>query len=315
MPKQHDIGESSEDLGVACLPAGDVAHIHSLQTPPLKGTLFVRKRGRLGNWMFQIISTFMLSRILKFNVIYMDYSMKVTFPHMPVEEILEENAKEKLHGLPVINDTIRRPSELASALVHLLERGDAVLSNYMISRTYINNERHGKCRDLVSRFFTFSHTLSLFAGSYLTSIGDEWRAKNGNLVSSNELVYVGIHARRGDFLSIKEMHVPLKGYFEKAMGYFTSSYQNVVFVIASDDKAWCRDNLSGPRQFLTPSNLTREQDMAILCSCNHTIASVGTYGAWTAYLTGGIRIEFSHNFKHVTQPRPHPETKKIIFSN
>ena len=59
------------------------------------------------------------------------------------------------------------------------------------------------------------------------------------------------------------------------MQYFREKYQNVAFVVASDDRQWCKQmfkNMSDVH--LTPRYQTMkrgEYDMAILAQCNHSI--------------------------------------------
>ena len=61
----------------------------------------------------------------------------------------------------------------------------------------------------------------------------------------------------------------------KAMQYFREKYQNVAFVVASDDRQWITQmfkNMSDVH--LTPRYQTMkrgEYDMAILAQCNHSI--------------------------------------------
>ena len=66
-----------------------------------------------------------------------------------------------------------------------------------------------------------------------------------------------------------------KLYFEKAMQYFIDRYQNVTFIIASDDKNWCRQMFSSRSDVIftprKPGEKSVEFDLAVLAHCNHSI--------------------------------------------
>ena len=124
---------------------------------------------------------------------------------------------------------------------------------------------------------------------------------------STRSTFIGIHVRRTDFVEIEETSgrlVPKARYLKKAMIYFLSRYQNVEFIVCSDDLDWCKLN----ETFLQPGKLSAiatygihfspgtspEHDLALLAQCNHTIITVGTFGWWGAWLAGGEVIYFNH---------------------
>jgi hypothetical protein len=82
--------------------------------------------------------------------------------------------------------------------------------------------------------------------------------------------------------------------------YFRQTYENVVFVVASDDQLWCHTHLNDRDVDFTlnPQRLPQDNvaiDLAILASCNHTIMSYGTYSFWAAYLKqSGTTLFFEH---------------------
>ena len=66
-----------------------------------------------------------------------------------------------------------------------------------------------------------------------------------------------------------------KLYFTEAMDRFRRKYSNVVFIVASDDREWCKKMFQDMADVqLTPRYQTMkrgEYDMAILAQCNHSI--------------------------------------------
>jgi galactoside 2-L-fucosyltransferase 1/2 len=120
----------------------------------------------------------------------------------------------------------------------------------------------------------------------------------GSRNSSNvsDVVFVGVHIRLGDW---KHDNLQLMAdYLLRAVRYFVQLYANVIFVVCSNDQNWSKNNVHlEPNMTLNHSiwyspHSDRDLDMAILTSCNHSIITVGTYGWWAAYLTGGTTIYF-----------------------
>ncbi len=95
-------------------------------------------------------------------------------------------------------------------------------------------------------------------------------------------VFVAVHVRRMDYSVWLKAKVNgrllSKLYFIEAMNAFRAKYRQntVVFVLASDDKEWCRQMFADvPDVVFTPKYQTLmkrgEFDMAILAQCNHSI--------------------------------------------
>ncbi|XP_048224909.1 galactoside alpha-(1,2)-fucosyltransferase 2-like [Perognathus longimembris pacificus] len=110
--------------------------------------------------------------------------------------------------------------------------------------------------------------------------------------------FVGVHVRRGDY--VHYMPYLWKGvvadpnYLRQAMDWFQARYDFPVFVVTSDDMAWCRENINASFGDVVFAGHGKEhlptQDFALLTQCNHTIMTIGTFGIWVAYLAGGETI-------------------------
>ncbi|CAL1532103.1 unnamed protein product, partial [Lymnaea stagnalis] len=114
-------------------------------------------------------------------------------------------------------------------------------------------------------------------------------------------VIVGVHARRGDFLTDfnKKLGfgVPKVSYFINAFHRMRSMLndRNVTFVVTSDDLAWCHENLNFTDvKILEPGSA--ELHFGVLANCDHVILSSGTYGWWAAWLADGISIYYDGYF-------------------
>lgn len=128
-----------------------------------------------------------------------------------------------------------------------------------------------------------------------------------------DTILVGLHVRRGLDLTWNlrnQQHghtIATKDYFINAMTYFREKYLNVLFLVCSDDLYWCRQNLIfDDVVIMNSSQKTREVDLAILRSCNHTIMSTGTFSWWAAYLAKGEAVYYSN------WPRPGSKLDSMV---
>ncbi|CAM4833405.1 unnamed protein product [Rotaria magnacalcarata] len=106
------------------------------------------------------------------------------------------------------------------------------------------------------------------------------------LAQSNWTTWIGIHIRRSDFVSIHFSSSDT--YLFAAIEYYTLHYPNANFIIASDDKPYCK-NLFRNRSniFLTPESFSVNDDLITLSLCEHSILTGGTFGWWAGYLANG----------------------------
>jgi len=131
-------------------------------------------------------------------------------------------------------------------------------------------------------------------------------------------VFVSVHIRRGDYGEHLDhlYHLPLLdgSYFNKAMSFFNSRFESVIFVVVSDDLGWARQNIQNKNTFFLGNDKVLEkdihnplkagedigEDLALLASCNHTIMSYGTFGMWGSLLAGG-QVVAPSSFLHTKE--------------
>lgn len=106
------------------------------------------------------------------------------------------------------------------------------------------------------------------------------------LAKLNKTTWIGVHIRRTDFVDFHS--VSSDEYLFNALAYYTLRYPNAHFIVASDDKSYCK-NLFHSRSniFLTPSTFSPGDDLITLSLCQHSIITGGTFGWWSAYLANG----------------------------
>lgn len=90
---------------------------------------------------------------------------------------------------------------------------------------------------------------------------------------------VSVHVRRGDYLGLQEYHPVLdKKYYEASMSVFN----DVCFVVFSDDPAWCEEQemFYGCLIVDAPDTTT----MYTMSQCDHNIIANSSFSWWGAWL-------------------------------
>ncbi len=137
--------------------------------------------------------------------------------------------------------------------------------------------------------FQFEYSLIKMADRYLQLL--KYKVTNGH-----KLIFVGVHAKRGDMMSFVGSsygyHMAKLSYIQEAMNYFRTSYKNVLFIVTSDDLDWYRTNLKYKDVHIPKHDRGQIDDFVLLCQCNHTIMTVGTFGWCAGWLEGGTIVHF-----------------------
>ena len=131
----------------------------------------------------------------------------------------------------------------------------------------------------------------------ITRSGDTFRP-----ITAQDVTVVGVHVRRQDF-TLQQMNkrgyvAAPKSYFHKAMQYFRHRHNNTLFIVCSDDPAWPVHNLlvnttGGQLHDVQIISESTDADFPLLISCDHVIMSVGSYGWWAGWLSGGTVVYYS----------------------
>ncbi|CAL4182545.1 unnamed protein product, partial [Meganyctiphanes norvegica] len=124
------------------------------------------------------------------------------------------------------------------------------------------------------------------------------------------LVFIGFHIRRGDYVrhskNYNGISVPGPTYYEDALKHYRQRFDNVLFVIASDDLIHAKIHLKNHQDVVFTKMKSLEEDMALLASCNHSIMTVGSFGWWSSFLAGGD-VVYALLSNYNIPPFAHPE--------
>ena len=160
------------------------------------------------------------------------------------------------------------------------------INGYLQSYKYFH-----KFESTIKETFTFNKTTREQTANF-------FKRCNQTLLSSS--VWIGIHVRRGDYLSKRAIYngkvIPRVGYFQHAVNFFRSKILSpITFIVCGNDPEWNEKFLFPLHEnVIISKGNSREVDLAILISCDHVIMSVGTFGWWGGYLSGGTVIYYSN---------------------
>lgn len=113
---------------------------------------------------------------------------------------------------------------------------------------------------------------------------------------SRDVTKIGVHVRRTDMLDPRERKrgydsAPIS-YLQKAFTYMKSRFgKDSAFLVVSDDPGWCQENLKeATMRIVEPASPVVH--LGFLALCDHVIMTVGTFGWWAAFLSGGHVVYF-----------------------
>ncbi|XP_064117864.1 uncharacterized protein LOC135223332 [Macrobrachium nipponense] len=148
-------------------------------------------------------------------------------------------------------------------------------------------------RDTWRREFTFAPTITKRALRQIQKTLANWKVRRGTNRGKDPVV-VGVHVRRSDYISYLKRNtggnVLGPRYFQRAFQWFRDKFGYVVFLIASDDRKWCKrtlPNATSQDVIVTPAG-SATGDLALLSLSTHLVMSLGTYGFWAGALSHGL---------------------------
>lgn len=248
-------------------------------TQALDGGIWtVNSIGRLGNQMGEYATLYALAKlngrqafILPAMHRYLAPIFKISLP------VISDEVVRKIHWRHYhLNDWMMDEyRHIQGKYVHL--------TGYPCSYTFYHH-----IRQAILREFRFHDHVTEDANRYLLEVRGQ----------RQEVTYVGVHVRRGDYVhvmpNIWKGVVAHKGYLDEAMNYFRKKYPNPIFVVVSNGMDWCKQNINASRGDVYFAGDGHEsspgRDFALIAHCNHTIMTIGTFGIWAGYLAGGDTV-------------------------
>ena len=184
------------------------------------------------------------------------------------------------------------------------KRPGAFVARYLQSFKYFD----GDIKYQVKELFQFRNEIKSEAISYL----NELKTMQGE----GPVTVVGIHFRRGDLLAENRMNFPPFAYFPRAMEQLSPSDSKTIFITvgSKEDLDWVKVQsvFQQPNVFYSESvENEKVLDLALLANCDHVITTIGTFGWWAGWLSGGTVIYYKDQF-NMKHPVHH---NKIILED
>ena len=245
--------------------------------------LIVHMRNRLGNNMFQFASSLGIAYRHGFVPVFPDQYWSPIFKMFNFTVPLYESLPESCKKYPTVNYTQINHANIYDQHTE----GLGYISRHRKSNIYLDgfweNEKYFvNIRSEIKKQFKFNDVIESDARQFLR---EQMKRYNGK-----QFVKVGVHLRLSDRLW--EWKEKAMKYLQKAVSFYQKLYENLLFVV-------CSDSIPAAREiFPNGTNVTYSEkfgdkpwvDMAVLTLCDHSIISVGTFGWWAAWLTGGTVV-------------------------
>ena len=112
-----------------------------------------------------------------------------------------------------------------------------------------------------------------------------------NSIVNNNYDTISIHVRRSDYIKLQNIHVVQNiEYYKNAIDYIKNKYNNLLFLIFSDDINWCKTNFGSLNinciyvENVSPYLDKDILDMYLMAQCKHNIIANSTFSWWGAYM-------------------------------
>lgn len=129
-------------------------------------------------------------------------------------------------------------------------------------------------------FHKYKHQL-LTEFSIITPQDEKSKGYHDRILNTNS---VGIHVRRGDYLTNSRFNALGIDYYRSAVEYLSDRKQTLEWFIFSDDLSWTKENLSFIPNATYVEGLSAIEDFRLLNKCKHNVIANSTFSWWAGYL-------------------------------
>ena len=264
--------------------------------------------GRFGNLVFEYASTMGIANHTKKHALFgrqMSY-LQYVFPKVKI--ITLKNPPQSWRRIQD-NKTWDFDQNLFE-----LSKGNVIIEGHLSSFRYFENISSWLYDDVLSYM---NKALLVTALRFIKQVKDDYAMKHSGINPST----VCVHVRRGDKATERAKYwgyrLPEPSDIIHAMNYMRQKLNHSVFVVSSESKQWCFENL--PEENVHISNMTSyEEDFVLMSCCDHMIMTVGTFGWWASWLTsrrGGTSMYFNHPFMTGSELNRELDRKDVFPSN
>ncbi|KAL8590777.1 hypothetical protein ACOMHN_060353 [Nucella lapillus] len=236
--------------------------------------------GKLGNQMFQYASLLGIAAMNKMLPFYGSSLLQSTFKITHYQDW-------SYQGFNGVNE-----QDFASydPTFEHLEQENTIIMQYLQSWKYFRF-----IREIIRKEFTFKDHVRTEAQQLL----HQHSALIGNRTR------IGVHVRRGDMNLLSERlrgyHTAPASYVHEALAYMRRKHPDAIFIFVSDESWWCRRNFKAP-DVVFGHPRSAPVHMAVLATCDHVVMTVGTYGWWGGFLSGGEVVYYWDQKESLHEP-------------
>ena len=234
------------------------------------------KNGRLGNQMFQYATLYALGKAKGVDIgipanddlaeeylgKYSQLSLTKAFPRLSAQRIPE------FKNL----DRYEEESFKYSPNIFLIIDG-CDIHGFFQSPHYFS-----RYKEAIKEEYTFEKDIQASAMRILNDLKD-----------GEEEKVCAIHIRRTDYVKVSNFHTDLLStdYYQKAITYISQNYENVRYLIFSDDIRWCKNNIKLGEDMKVSFSICESQieDMCLMTMCNFHIIANSSFSWWGAWLS------------------------------
>ncbi|XP_052081324.1 galactoside alpha-(1,2)-fucosyltransferase 1-like isoform X2 [Mytilus californianus] len=239
----------------------------------MKGSICPILQGGLGNRLFQFSTAFAAARSKNMNLIIPSDA--------DISNVFE------------INETLNEARELCKGFRKILDRASPTYHQNLLNFSSTDNIQLGYGLQSWKYFYMYDKQLKtqLTFRKHIQHKAKQTIDKilqRRHIESRKSVNLVGVHIRRGDKVGNHDgFNIATPEYLNRSVNYYAQKYEAVLFIVISDGMSWSMKNMPShvPVEYISLGK--RELDMATVVACDHTIMTIGTFGWWIGYLTGG----------------------------
>ncbi|KAL3883446.1 hypothetical protein ACJMK2_029707 [Sinanodonta woodiana] len=243
--------------------------------------------GRLGNQLFQYASIYGIAMMNNLSV--MTHKSCVTTKYFRIRNSTLAHDGSACSSFKVLSE--KMPRVFNESFFTLPKNINIFLVGYLQSWKYFQN-----IKDSLLEQLRFIEPIEKRARGEI----DALKSNYINVIGASPTI-IGIHVRMGDIFEDPRYHqigmeFAPPGYIRKAMGYYMANYSNLLFIVCSDSIIKAKVTIDSFKLNVTIQYIEGKRepidDLAILAHCEHVIQTVGTFGWWAAYLSGGTSLYY-----------------------
>lgn len=223
--------------------------------------------GRLGNMLFQIAATIGIAKTLGHEYKFPAWEHQAYF-QKPLPLLTG------VHALRLIRESGFHYKPIPPV------RGDISIEGYFQSPKYWAGHE-----DEIKPYLTLTQ-------SAFHAVFDNWINTIKQIPPRKKLETVGIHVRRGDYVTISDYHTNLAvtKYYTLALSRIINllGYAEIDAVVFSDDIEFCKGyftEMKSPARFYYAPTTDPVTDLFTLSFADHHIIANSSFGWWAAYLS------------------------------